>query len=60
MKKWYEKLSKKELVHLIDSTSEKRQEALLDSLRRNLKAQKEADFDCYACQAIAKKLDIKY
>lgn len=59
MKKWYEKLSKKELVHLIDSSSEKKQEALLETLRHNLQIQKELGERCSDCESISNKLNIK-
>jgi hypothetical protein len=58
-KKWFEKLTKSELVHLIDSASEEKQKALLMALKNNLAVQKKENFDCYECQSIARKLGIE-
>lgn len=58
-KKWFEKLTKDELVHLIASASEEKEEALLKALKNNLAAQAREDFHCYQCRAIARKLGIE-
>jgi hypothetical protein len=58
-KKWFEKLTKNELVHLIGSASESKEEALLTALKNNLAAQAKEDFHCYQCRRIARKLGIE-
>lgn len=50
MKEWFEKLTKRELIHVLEST---RSDLILDGLKRNI-----ATGDCLECRAIGRKLGV--